>query len=117
LRLALQEAVRRKEETQMKDRPSDHGYEEPGDNRVAIGMLLGMLLGVVTGPVIGAATRNWAAGLAIGAGIGGSVSAGIGTLLSEPQRGPSWREMGPGLGILIAGILTLIALAGMYISA
>lgn len=99
----------------MNERSSDHAHGKAGDNRVAVGMLLGMLLGVAMGPVIGAATRNWAAGLAIGAGVGGSVSAGIGTLLSEPQRGPSWREMGPGLGILIAGITTLIVLAGMYI--
>lgn len=99
----------------MDERISDQGQGQEADNRVAFGMLLGMLLGVAMGPIIGAATRNWAAGLAIGAGVGGSMSAGIGTLLSEPQRGPSWREMAPGLGILIAGIMTLIVLAGMYI--
>jgi hypothetical protein len=99
----------------MNRSPADEAHRHAGDNRVAAGMLLGMILGVAMGPVIGAATRNWAAGLAIGAGVGGSMSAGIGTLLSEPQRGPSWREMAPGLGILIAGILTLIVLAGMYI--
>ncbi len=98
----------------MKQQMDKQHLPVSGDTRMIVGMVMGAIIGLALGPVIGVAMNNVTAGVAIGAGLGGTMSAAIGTLLSEPRRPPSWREIAPGLGVLVAAIMAFIGLVAVY---